>query len=104
MFIPDTLPDPIPVAYIRTTKLKMKGGGTFTVYNQTLRVGNITEWGRLWRKYAFEPTMEIGVKGKTTIHTGPFKTSLELVKSKTFQGRRNSTVSEIILLICARFA
>jgi hypothetical protein len=86
MFIPDTLPHPIPVAYVHTTKIKIKGGQTFTVYNQSITIGNLTEWGRLWRLFAFQDTMDIGVMGKATMHAGPFKTTLNLMKTKTFQG------------------
>jgi hypothetical protein len=86
MFIGDTIDDPIPVAYIETTQLKIGGSGPLEAYNQTLRIGNITEWSRLWRRFAFQDTLGIGIKGEITVKTGPISTTLTTIKVQNFQG------------------
>lgn len=86
MFVGDTIDDPIPLAYVQTTDVKIKGGKVLEAYNQTLRIGNITEWSRLWRKFAFQDTLEIGIAGKIKIKVGPITMGVDTKKTKSFQG------------------
>jgi hypothetical protein len=101
MFIGDTIDDPIPVAFVETTQLKIGGSGPLEAYSQKLRIGNLTEWSRLWRKFAFEDTLGIGIKGKITVKTGPISTTLTTVKVQNFQGVYElNSYAERILILC----
>ena len=86
MFIGDTIDDPIPVAYVETTGFKIGGGKVVEAYNQTLRIGNLTEWSRLWRKFAFQDEMEIGIAGEIKLKTGPITVGVDTKKVQKFQG------------------
>lgn len=86
LFLGDTIDDPIPVALVKTTALKIGGKEALVAYNQSLTLGNLTEWSRLWRNFAFQDTMQIGVGGEIKIKIGPITTSVKTAKVQTFQG------------------
>ena len=86
MFLGDTIDDPIPVAYVEVSKLKI-GGGPVEAYNQSLRIGNITEWSRLWRRFAFEDELELGVGGEIKVKVGPITVGVDTKKTQKFQGQ-----------------
>ena len=101
MFLGDTIDDPIPVAYIQTTAIKV-GGGPLEAHNQSLRIGNITEWSRLWRKFAFSDTLELGVAGEIKMKVGPISVGVDTRKTQQFQGEWFACTSFIVplLIIC----
>ncbi|KIW05973.1 uncharacterized protein PV09_03158 [Verruconis gallopava] len=94
MFNPETVPIS-PIAYIDTGKIKIKGGETIHANNGQIRVGNMTEWTKLWRKFFFDPVMTVGLKGSLKLHVGPLKISVDTVKTVSYQGILNATVLQL---------
>ncbi|KIV99470.1 uncharacterized protein PV09_08891 [Verruconis gallopava] len=99
LFNPDTLPNPLPIAQVHTSTIKIHGGQTFTAYNQNITIGNLTEWGRLWRRFVFLPELGIGARGKLKVKVGPIKTTVDVTIVKNFQGLLNATVLKLDSLI-----
>lgn len=86
-FLPDTVPDIIPLATVDLPELSFKANDEIALRDQTLRLGNLVEFARLVEDVAYQPQFTVAGKARTKVSVGPFKTWVNIFKAVSLDGQ-----------------
>ena len=85
-FMEDTRPDIIPIAFVDLPELTFESNQQVTLENQTLTLGNLTEFARLIDHVAHQPTFRVAGQTRTKLKAGPVNTWVDLYKAVELNG------------------